>query len=364
MDLLTTPGGNSYPDEDAPVDSAALRGIALNRDGRDRELLIQAQSDATDALTPRLEALEARDGLDAGAVTDSSVASVVSQPDTLSRAAVLAVTSDRYTAHAEDETITGDWTVSKGLTPDTDPPRFGLERMFRKSEGALYDADTRLEFRVSKQQGSTQTPPGYSMAEIALIDTNATNDPQMHGEANTIKLISNRTLFSRRVEVNMGGRGRAVLSAGTQPGDAYLRLMMHNPTSPELRIYGETHPTADASMAHLMEGRLKVEYSRAETTTPVEVLGRDSSRRAQGVRVRQGGDGTQELEFTLDGERVGAITAHAFNDALRLYGAGGVLVMGGDLTLRPGFGPVLRSPDGESWRLTVSNTGAVTAVKL
>lgn len=365
MALLSTPGGNEYPDDETPIVWTTLRDMARNRDARDREQVKAAAGAAVEAVDPRLSAVEARDGLDAGALTDSSVASVISQPDTQTHGALTGALDARYAQPGRDETITGDWTVSKGQTTNEDPPTFGLERKFVQGvDGALYDADTRLEMRISQQQSSTVTPPGYSMAEIALIDDSA-NDPIVQGETATMKIISNRFLFTRRLEVDMGGDGRATLRAGTEPRDVYLRLMMHNPNSPEFRIYGTTHPTADAGMAHLMEGRLRVEYSPAGTTTPVQVLGRDSSGTAQDTRLNQYADGVQSLEFRHGSTHVGGLQGHHEDNSVRLYAtAGPVRVTGADLVFDPSRGPVLRSPDGSSWRLTVSDGGSLSAVKL
>ncbi|MFV1836811.1 hypothetical protein VWY15_01130, partial [Phaeobacter sp. Ax3a-5a] len=58
------------------------------------------------------------------------------------------------------------------------------------------------------------------------------------------------------------------------------------------------------------------------------------------------------------------VSAHASNNALRIFGTGGIEVTNSDMKFSPTYGPVLRSPDGASWRVTVSNTGALSAVKL
>ena len=140
--------------------------------------------------------------------------------------------------------------------------------------------------------------------------------------------------------------------------------MMHNPNHPELRIYGATHPDSNAGMAHIIEGRLRVTYSTPGTTTALQLEGKSTSGSAQDVRVNQYGDGTQGIEFRLGGTMTASVSAHASNNALRLQGQGGVDVVGGDMTFSPSQGPVLRSPDGSSFRLVVGNNGAVTGVKL
>lgn len=365
MALLSTPGGNEYPDDETPIVWTTLRDMARNRDARDREQVKAASDAAVEAVDPRLSALEARDGLDAGALTDTSVASVISQPDTQTRGALEGALDARYAQPGQDETITGDWTVSKGQTTAEDRPRFGLERKFvQGADGALYDSDTRLEMRISEQQSTTQAPPGYSMAEIALIDTNSGIHPIVSGESAVMAILSNRFRFNRRLEVMRGGRGRATLDSGTNPTDEILSLKMHNPITPEFRMYGPGHPTDDAGMAHLIEGRLRVEYSPAQTTTVLQLLGKDSSSRTQDVRVNQYQDGTQSLDFRLGGTLIGSVSGHASSNRLRLSSSNGVEVTGGDMSFDASRGPVLRSPDGASWRVTVSNTGALSAVKL
>ena len=369
-----TAGGVRYdPVAGTPLDRAGAANVETRlREGAGAAVQAVAEVRAArEELGSRVSALEAMGPSAPEGPADGQTASLILQGGTSTRAALEANFPSRgeidgkFTEAAADEVITGDWTVSKGQTTNEDPPRFGLERKFVQGvDGALYDADTRLEMRISRQQSTTQTPPGYSMAEIALIDTNATNDPSMHGEINTIKMISNRTLFSQRLEVNMGGDGRATLRSGTSPRDVYLRLMMHNPNHPELRIYGATHPDSNAGMAHIIEGRLRVTYSTPGTTTALQLEGKSTSGSAQDVRVNQYGDGTQGIEFRLGGTMTASVSAHASNNALRLQGQGGVEVVGGDMTFSPSQGPVLRSPDGSHFRLVVGNNGAVTGVKL
>lgn len=73
---------------------------------------------------------------------------------------------------------------------------------------------------------------------------------------NTVSLITNRTLFQERVEVDRGGMTRALIDACTA-GEAWADFRLHNHVFPRVRVYAPDDPDFQGEV-HVMGGGFRV----------------------------------------------------------------------------------------------------------
>lgn len=264
------------------------------------------------------------------------------------------VAHDRLHAD-QDERITGQWVF---LHP------MAVEREFSTTNGDLFDSTTRIEMAVRDQQGTAQNPPGYSMATVSLIE-DGDNAPHYQGESARMALISNRILFNRRVEVDMGGSGRAVLRSGTTPGSQLAEIGLHNASYPRFTVYGdqnESHGGNRKNMGVLDGGGLLV-YRANELAQQWHRTNAQDVELAANMTLSD--TGHVELSADYNGDKVGAVRFEPTDMSLELRAAGGVVLNDQtlarqDLTFDPNRGPVIQSSNGRTHRIVVDNDGTLT----
>lgn len=265
----------------------------------------------------------------------------------------------------DNQTAEGDWTFSRGVTTEEARAKLGVARDYTTDNGDLFNGTARVEISLRAQQATSQNPPGYSMGTISLIE-NGENGAQYQGESARMALISNRILFNRRLEVDMGGSGRATLRAGTAPGEQYARMSLHNASYPRLDLSGVDHSGTYKDTVLVDRGTLVVVPVPGSTTTQMWD-NRDSSDIRQQLHVSQFGAGHQTIRAFHDGVVGGQVSFQPSDGSLRLRGANGGVHLNSkvtateDIELSAGKNVIAYSPNGTRYRITVSNTGALSA---
>lgn len=286
---------------------------------------------------------------------------------------VLNYLDERYAADDEpggglqpdqDATISGDWKFSRGITGEVNRSRLAVEREYSTANGDLFDSTARLEFSMRGQQATSQNPPGYSCASLSLFE-NGDNGAQYQGESARMLLISNRILFNRRLEVDMGGSGRANLRSGVEPGHQYAELGLHNASYPRWTIYGdqnESHSGNRKNVAVLDGARLEVRRSQPIAQSWIKT---DNINADQRVNMELADTGHMELYAEYNGQRIGGVRFNADASTVELRATNGITLHDHtnalqDITFAANRGPVIQSPNGTRHRIVVNNDGTLT----
>lgn len=303
---------------------------------------------------------------DSGGVDDAAVAAFITSDGTASNDAAKGISESIVSkVMQDDQTPEGDWTFGRGITTEGGRARLAVERDFSTANGDLYSAKTRLEFAIRDQAATTQNPPGYSYATVSLIE-DGENGSQYQGESARMALISNRILFNRRVEVSMGGPGRAILSAGIHPGEQYARISIHNASFPRLDVNGPNHEGSYGKNEIVADQAIVRVRKPSSSTTSQYWEFTDGSGANQELQVAQFTNGHTIIRAFHGGASGGGIRFQHTDGSVRLYGQEGGIQLNSktlateDVELSAGKSVILRSPNGTRYRLTVSNTGALS----
>ena len=248
-----------------------------------------------------------------------------------------------------------DLIVSKGRTDQQDAAKVGVARTFVAEEGDLFDNETRLELSIRNQQGTKQNPPGYSYGAITLIEDGPGRE-LYSGETTRISMISNRILFNKRLEIDMGSGVRPVMRGSITPGEEQLQLSFHNYTSPRVRLFGPnntSHNGGRRNKFYVEEADLVIE---GKSGTPLRIVPSNQGDNHT-ADWRTYGGGHQALNVTTrtnytnypDSVHTHVIGFHP-DGRMRLVSPLGTVI----------DTPIIQSPNGTMWELTVSNTGELS----
>ena len=280
--------------------------------------------------------------------------------------------ADRSEAAADDIAVFNIANDNGSITIDhdlyaTNNHTIGAEALFRKDNGALYDADTKAVIRVGTQYATAQNPPGYSSAEFVLIDDNSEVHPNFQGEATYLRLISNRVLINRRLEINMGSGHRATFSSGSDAGEQVARIHFHSDQSPNFYLFGSQHQGITTQYAHASKqstdhptavidrANFRIEST---DTRPFSVISRSANdNRYQEILFNQQDDGNQSIIGYISGSTAGSIE-FSEDRHLNLYGHTGITLKDHvEIERRL----IKSSPNGSKWRIEITDDGQVTA---
>ena len=184
-------------------------------------------------------------------------------------------------------------------------------------------------------------------------------------------IISNRFLFNKRVEVNMGGTGRAVLRSGVDEGQEIAELGLHNATYPRFAVYGSSNTSHGGNRRDLsVADRSGFMIYRAPRVPDFEIINRDSEDIEQKFQVSHFQAGHTSIRNYRNSELTGQIRFEDTDDSLRLSAPGGVRLGESDQSRTDvqGFFHIdhrrltLYSENGTAFRIQVSNTGQLSAV--
>ena len=293
------------------------------------------------------------------ALNDNAVSDLVEDPGT-----ALGKSLREIFVHEDKDVVnpSGDWIFTKGFATNPTRQRVGVQRDFAVSRGDRFDSRTRLEFSVRNQEGTEQNPPGYSSASIALVDEDSDIAEPYRGESARLMFVSNRFVFNKRLEVDMGGDDRAVLRSGTGPNQHIADLGLLSNTYPRITVNGYqstgSHGGARAGYVVVDRAQFLVLSSHANG---LEVRNNDSNDIEQRAVIRQPAGGHSALSFYHDGTNIREFAAYPSGTMyLNTKNNEGQLTVRGDLDVTNRI--ILKSANGSRFFLRVSDEGALTAV--